>query len=181
MGIMALVSAACFGIHWWTRPVFVCELVRTRAQRAASDMRSIRTALEAYRVDNGAYPAAAAFEPEVADVVRSIGLLKGGTRLPNCLTTPIAYVTSHFTDVTIREMHLPYLYFTDGESYLLCATGQDKRYQIRHPLGIFNAHRDGDPTLALAAYTYDPTNGKDSAGDLWRFHSPRTIIQSGVR
>ncbi|MDX2176408.1 MAG: prepilin-type N-terminal cleavage/methylation domain-containing protein [Candidatus Sumerlaeia bacterium] len=71
-------------------PNFLEAQVRAKVSRARSDMRSLATALEAYRVDNNTYPLgvvdapiAPSYSPSL--IRRSVFAL---------ITTPVAYITS---------------------------------------------------------------------------------------
>ncbi|MBX3727979.1 MAG: prepilin-type N-terminal cleavage/methylation domain-containing protein [Candidatus Sumerlaeia bacterium] len=71
-------------------PNFLEAQVRSKVSRAHSDMRSLATALEAYRIDNPQYPPT----PFVSQ--GDVGVLRV---VPNHLSTPIAYVsTANFPD-----------------------------------------------------------------------------------
>jgi hypothetical protein len=120
--------------------------IRNRVSRTLSDMRSMATALEAWRIDNAQYP------PHL-----------------NVLTTPIAYVTRMMLDpFNVGE---PFAYHRetrpDVEGWLLVSQGPDEDFDI-------DPARDYDgsapqPTPALAARIFDPTNGTISDGDLVRW------------
>ena len=65
-------------------PNFLEAQTRSKVSRTAADMRSIRTALEAYRVDNNYYP-----ETDTGTET----VYSPGVGLIRC-TTPISYITS---------------------------------------------------------------------------------------
>jgi type II secretion system protein G len=79
-------------------PNFLEAQVRSKVSRAKSDMRSLATALEAYRVDNRRYPAgfSATGDPTFRTINPRIRRL-----VP--LTTPISYISSIPIDVFSRE------------------------------------------------------------------------------
>jgi type II secretion system protein G len=78
-------------------PNFLEAQVRSKVSRAKSDMRSLATALEAYRVDANAYPPAyrngATINPRILRLTR--------------LSTPVAYITAIPLDVFNRELPPP--------------------------------------------------------------------------
>lgn len=81
-------------------PNFLEAQLRAKVGRAKADMRSIAVALEAYAVDNNAYPILRAY------LVRyPTSIDRGGIAAATDLTTPVAYLTSVFIkDPFIPEM-----------------------------------------------------------------------------
>jgi prepilin-type N-terminal cleavage/methylation domain-containing protein len=92
-------------------PNFLEAQVRAKAARAKSDMRSLATAVETYRIDNNAYPdgtdSASGYDKPIADFLTPLGLQSGyyGFRSRTSaggtvgkdfagVTTPIAYITT---------------------------------------------------------------------------------------
>lgn len=65
-------------------PNFLEAQTRSKVSRSSADMRSIRTALEAYRVDNNAYPETDTGKTDLSQL--GVGMIR--------LTTPVAYITS---------------------------------------------------------------------------------------
>ncbi len=113
------------------------------------------------------------------------------------LTTPIAYITSYFADPFADTRGLPSRYFNDRSGFILGSFGPDADQAVGGDLGwnVGNllvpatTGRDGvvetvyDSRIAqpsqtllagsntgtgLGAFTYDPTNGTVSQGDVWR-------------
>ena len=72
-------------------PTFLEAQMRSKVSRAKADMRSLRTALEAYRTDYTLYP---------LDVPNDIEV-----QMWPQLTTPVAYVTSIFVNPFIADNH----------------------------------------------------------------------------
>lgn len=66
-------------------PNFLEAQVRAKVTRCKNDMRSLATAMEAYRIDNSKYP---------PDVFAGFVGMTGGQLVPYRLSTPIAYITS---------------------------------------------------------------------------------------
>jgi prepilin-type N-terminal cleavage/methylation domain-containing protein len=111
------------------------------------------------------------------------------------LTTPIAYITSYFGDPFADTRGLTCRYFTDRSGFILGSWGPDADQAVGGDLGwndgnlITTPTRDGivetvydsrlaQPSTTLVAgstattgrgaFTYDPTNGTVSQGDVWR-------------
>ncbi|MCC7391585.1 prepilin-type N-terminal cleavage/methylation domain-containing protein [Candidatus Sumerlaeota bacterium] len=112
------------------------------------------------------------------------------------LTTPIAYITSVFPDPFADTKGIGFRYYTDGPGWILGSWGPDVDEAAGGDLAwnsgtlVNNPKTDlietvydntasaqpsillqtGAPTLAngRGAFTYDPTNGTISDGDLWR-------------
>ncbi len=78
-------------------PNFLEAQVRSKVSRARADMRSVATALEAYAVDFNKYPFTLPFALDLDGygTVRASDMLT----VPDAITTPIAYITSHIPDV----------------------------------------------------------------------------------
>jgi prepilin-type N-terminal cleavage/methylation domain-containing protein len=68
-------------------PNFLEAQVRSKVSRVKSDMRSCLTALESYMIDNNKYP-------PMADTYYDSFGSGFHARMPNYITTPIAYITS---------------------------------------------------------------------------------------
>jgi len=86
-------------------PNFLEAQTRSKISRARADMRTYATAIESYRVDSNQYPwtyngisCPGPVPPNDCDgfgEIRSFGFLT----VPNPITTPIAYISSHIPDV----------------------------------------------------------------------------------
>lgn len=78
-------------------PNFLEAQTRSKVSRAVADMRTVATALETYYVDNNHYPWT---YNNVADDLDGYGNFRRSDTLtvPNSITTPIAYLTSHVVD-----------------------------------------------------------------------------------
>ncbi|MBN1476924.1 prepilin-type N-terminal cleavage/methylation domain-containing protein [Candidatus Sumerlaeota bacterium] len=78
-------------------PNFLEAQTRAKVSRTMADLRSVATALEAYRIDQNQYPAENYPSPDLEMTP------DGGTALPNQIklrpiTTPVAYITALPTD-----------------------------------------------------------------------------------
>jgi len=154
-------------------PNFLEAQTRAKVARAKTDLRTIATALEAYRVDENLYP--------------SSTLVPLFRRL-RPLTTPVAYLTTVPTDIfDTRDSGAGpfrdrgnYAYGAmpiDQESrYALASDGPD-RHPNHDPIQFYPGYSDDiweNPSSGYDYIRYDPTNGTISLGDIWRV-SDRTI------
>jgi len=147
--------------------IFGGASTRSSISRVRSDMRSLKTALEWYWNDYGAFPPAVApSDAHVAKAMKAAGL-KSPKVVSNALTTPIAYLTSHFTDATLNRFPAPFHYHVGPRRALLMAAGRDEHYDIPLPS---SADAVSDPVSLQHWFlnqTYDSTNGVASSGDVW--------------
>ena len=157
-------------------PNFLEFQTRAKTSRVKADMRTIVTALEAYAVDEGAYPPHRTHD--------QIEITYPARYAP--LTTPIAYLTgtpaydSFYTkDITgqggsgkwfswtnfssFPEGHALYL-SKDSHRWMLRSRGPDSSNE---PNDIRNAFFNGG-IFAAPEMLYDPTNGTVSRGDILR-------------
>lgn len=147
-----------------------------RVSPVRSDHRSLATAIETYFIDNNSYPAHTN-DPDLA-----IGKLPAGyevytfraahTGNLQTLTTPIAYITEYWNDYFYPDPDVNYMYYTIGEGWILWCAGPDGDYDLE-----VSAYDPDIPQPSLhlltgggkrGAYSYDPTNGTISNGDVWR-------------
>ena len=161
-------------------PNFLEAQTRAKVSRTQNDLRSVATALEAYRVDNNSYP--------------RTELMVALSRRLMILTAPISYMTQLPTDpffvksqAGLAGFEPNYVYASGniyfgstvlfnqpsylGTIYSLAGRGPDGDinfggYCLAHPAAI----RSGAKFLGQ----YDPTNGTISAGDIVRL-SPGTL------
>ena len=171
---------------------------RAKTARAKSDLRTIVTALEAYRVDNNAVPRMCASARCIAPPTQQKTLQR--------ITTPIAYLSGRatFSDPfpatgVYREVPFNYdpaenllepsslneyfyttrsqvdnITWSDGENgrhvewYLLESSGPDR---VKHMLNAILNHmttNGSNDEAYIAKAVYDPTNGTVSQGSIWR-------------
>jgi len=159
---------------------------RSKVSRVRYHHRSIATAIEAYYVDHDAYPAmrplvSFARHPNKLKRIRGDTLFTmepGGLSMEG-LTTPVAYITTlTFPDPFAPEAGLPFAYWTppDSTGWILLSPGPDKKFNfdLKTLETVYVPSIPQPSALLLAgsgprgAWTYDPTNGTESAGDLWR-------------
>lgn len=161
-------------------PNFLEAQVRSKVSRTESDLRSIATALEAYRVDGNFYPVTYLYSPLPERLV--------------AITTPVGYVSSIPEDPFFRETREglggydpQYIYVSGniyyGNSNLYSSTKYKATiYSLggRGPDGDINAagycmaHPNAFRSQINILGQYDPTNGTISAGDILRL-SPGTL------
>ncbi|MCX7013392.1 MAG: hypothetical protein NTW86_12695, partial [Candidatus Sumerlaeota bacterium] len=170
-------------------PEFRSKQVAATLDRVDQDMETLAVALEAYRVDNGAYP------PSTADMagragaegaVEELGVQQLGQIRPEAsgalsdADTPTFYTpppsgkeTAAKTASLLRNPPLDpfsqgraYGYYTVDDGWLIYSCGPDGRYDLK-PREDFTPENNWDST-SLILRAYDPTNGTDSGGDIWR-------------
>lgn len=177
-------------------PNFLEAQTRSKVSRARTDMRSAAVALEAYVVDANKYPPMLGAPPfgQVLNQRDGHNNLRGyGYRgLPHNLTTPVAYITTVFTDVfkigTVADIGLsinkPYVngnpfdasfvYHNIRQFAAVAGSGFDQtdindygdwRMFSIGPDKKYNSLGTADPTLG---WIYDPTNGTMSSGMILR-------------
>lgn len=122
--------------------------------------------------------------------------LRQGTVVLSTLTTPIAYITTYFADPFADTRGLTFRYYADRAGWILGSWGPDTDQGAGGDLGWnqgANPWDDDDPDIetiydsrqsqpgdlliageastsvaGAGAFTYDPTNGTVSQGDVWR-------------
>jgi type II secretory pathway pseudopilin PulG len=167
-------------------PNFLEAQTRAKIARAHNDMRTIATALEAYRVDEPAYPLAATYCASMMDSIDSYN------HLSNSITTPIAYLSAIPLDVFNRNQTYKYISpgpgWSNGSPSILAIwvpqafpgdTGpeNDVPYFSQESSPVAWALWSVGPRGALSVfesdlqhvpvprrYWYDPTNGTVSEG-----------------
>ena len=174
-------------------PNFLEAQIRSKVSRVRSDQRSYATGLESYYIDNNSYPA---WTTDSNSSVNNLGNPGAGQadeihtfRVPaqttdafHTLTTPIAYVTSYFRDPFANTKGATFGYYADANGWILISFGPDTD-EGDTPPGDLDANVEtvyksaiSQPSYTLQAlsasggdsYTYDPTNGTVSPGDVWR-------------
>jgi hypothetical protein len=152
--------------------------IRETVSRVRSDMRSVATALESYFIDHNSYPVTIEGGSEKS-ITTGNALLEGmptfhrtvgeaqGMGAPFSLTTPIAYLTSYFSDPFNPGGGIgTYSCHTISNGWILVSPGPDGVFDI-DPMADYTTGM-GQPGPELMALGYDPTNGTVSGGDLFR-------------
>lgn len=170
-------------------PNFLEAQTRSKVSRAKADIRTVVTAVEAYRVDANGYPTYhytnvtnAALYPHVGGRVLSWGIPDPAWDGRNPITTPIQYISTMPADPFARRLPGPdeareYLY--TNWTYAIAVPGLIPGFatafdQARSHYGEYRLNSrgpDADETLD-ARTAYDPTNGTTSEGDI--AYGPRT-------
>jgi len=173
--IVAGLSLACFLAVLISVPgdIFSGDgKVRSRVSRVRSDMRALSIALDSYRTDNRAFPPGDSLRFQATEMKVAVPE-SGGNLLtvPTVLTRPIQYVSTYYTDAfqPPKSWGLSYAYYPDAEGWLLFSVGPDGDYDITDPARVYDSDTT-QPSLLLVTgpWTYDPTNGAVSSGDVWR-------------
>lgn len=137
-------------------------------QRVRSDMRSMATALEAYRIDSNTYPPAAAPGSPKSFNVNDPLMSQMTAPVPAPLTTPIAYITHYVQDpfapsgtatfgyATLRQGDPLYGFFGD---WVLLSPGPD---------GDWDLNLTMSDSRQIESLIYDPNNGPQGNGDIVR-------------
>jgi prepilin-type N-terminal cleavage/methylation domain-containing protein len=146
---------------------------RSLVSRVRTDHRSLATAIESYYVDHNCYPGhrplaghATKLKPLRKARGEDLFTLDTGGADRAGLTTPVAYITSLFPDPFAPEPGLTFAYFTDGPGWILLSPGPDLDYDIVPERDYDGSIPQPSPHLLLLGF--DPTNGTESDGDLWR-------------
>lgn len=144
-------------------PNFLEAQVRSRTSRVKSDARSIATGLEAYYVDNNAYPPSAEI------------LWQGAVK----------YLSTPFEDPYADYKGTPMKYVTGQLAYDRAIEAGYFDPDAISPSKFWYVYSVGpDNTDNLGMLLYDPTNGTVSAGDVVRFSggmSPHTTRYADVK
>jgi hypothetical protein len=146
--VLLIIAYAVGSIYFMISPLE--NTPRSKPSRVRDvDLRAIATALEAYFIDNNTYPSSCA-----------------------ALTTPVAFLSELPYD-PFAAKHTPYCYYIDpaGKGWILWSAGPDKKHDLtsQNIAGIYKPEDLNMPNNpALLALTYDPTNGANSHGDIWR-------------
>ncbi len=177
-------------------PNFLEAQVRAKVSRTKTDMRTLATALEAYRIDNNKYAPMSDRSP--GDPPNMNYWNHDGTdpsfhsRIPNFITTPIAYITSVGEDVFMDKAISPfaptrypavsrvgfrYTYFnyqvnydnapTAGNAGRIEQTGGWMFFSFG-PDRVNNAFNTPGAGPNRVFTRYDPTNGTVSFGNIIR-------------
>jgi general secretion pathway protein G len=176
-------------------PNFLEAQTRAKVSRALADMRSLNTAIEAYRVDTNRYPPRPITPPDLTMSVTLPPPLgappssadEGRPRSFSFITTPVAYITSIPPDpfeMTLRGEFNTFEYFDNlytsvffveevgRGGFTLFSNGPDTA-------GGWGAGASGrgypdDGLAGTARVVYDSTNGTISFGNVYRFNHNAT-------
>jgi prepilin-type N-terminal cleavage/methylation domain-containing protein len=169
-------------------PNFLEAQTRAKVSRTEADMRSLATAIEAYRVDNNNYPLPTFANStngdtdstfEIDNAQQGVVSMWGNKNI----TTPIAYITTLPHDGFSPDASHWFGYCTINESqWILTSLGPN----LTRPEERWKGWQGGDIEevraleewdYPLYLHVYDPTNGTVSAGDIYR--SNVNLLQRG--
>src|SRR5690606_38889862 len=106
-----------------------------------------------------------------ADALEDISRAGGdGLAIASGLTTPVAYMSALLIDPFGPASKVtPYIYHREKWGFILISAGPDMDYDITDPAEVYSG-LPGEPGEKLIGgpWTYDPTNGTISNGDVWR-------------
>jgi len=150
------------------------------AMRASQDIARYGDALEAYYLEQGAYPPAMDSSHTLLPIRE--GSISSGY-LPWVLSTPVAYVRWVGPDPCIHQYRWSgglfsaqthFLYATDGRSrWVISSHGADRDDDVGLELSLLQGKKFGNweeiaPRIDPNGPTrYDPTNGLESSGDVF--------------
>lgn len=153
-------------------PNFLEAQVRAKTSRVKSDVRSLSTALQAYRVDHNNFP----LDGNDYESTRMNEF--NSRRNLSRVTTPVAFITSvpndpfhvnNSSNPSVLGIFTPdpppytYLYMTPG--------GYGEHNGKPDKYGLFSLGPDQDlDAMGSALISYDPTNGTISNGDIIRLN-----------
>lgn len=146
--------------------------IRKGLSKVASDLRALRVGVEAYRIDHNHYPPSTNITGQKS-IETGVPTFSDSTFNPRgsgesglmSLTTPIAYLSRLPLDVFAPEAGSRYGYFTTGTAYLIWSAGPDRKYDL--DISQFDPDQERQSAEFFARFTYDPTNGLVSSGDIW--------------
>ena len=164
-------------------PNFLEAQTRAKTSRVKADMRSLNTALEAYRIDFNRYAPMSDYGLTDSPYLSAPGF---HSRMPSVLTTPLAYMTSLPLDIfmpksTFSSPTYPestkvgyrFVYF-NYDNMIRDNPGSATLPPRRDVAGswlFYSYGPDKDPLNLGAGSVYinfDPTNGTVSAGNIFR-------------
>ncbi|RJP18469.1 MAG: hypothetical protein C4527_28905 [Candidatus Omnitrophota bacterium] len=129
------------------------KVIPSKVARVTADLRSLATALECFFIDNNAYPV-----PENGNTLDSAVLTVDNRNIT--LLEPVRYILNLPNDPFAYQTG--YRYFSDGKTfYILASNGPNGKIDL-------NLHEFNPRSGQLDQYTYNPTNGIDSPGDIFR-------------
>jgi hypothetical protein len=130
---------------------------RAKVSRIKFDARTMQTDLDAYMEQNSRFPEAADFSPfpgvyrNAQTATLSIGVM------PDVEPPKDPFLA--------EDEGYPLIYATDGKRFVIFASGPDQEYDTPVHMIFEDSFVPSDSYF----FTYDPTNGTVSAGDVLRF------------
>lgn len=151
-------------------------------RRVQADLRTMATALESYFIDHNAYPPhIAGTDPHAAGhgnpLFSNVTSLRAGiweASQAYTLTTPVAYLRDHFPDAfnpPSGDIAPTFAYWSNVVGWILWSPGPDGDFDITTKAiegeMIYNPFIT-QPSSVLIPFYFDPTNGLNSSGDIFR-------------
>ena len=144
---------------------------RARVNRVRVDMRSMATAIEAYRIDWSRYPPSVpAGDPRNVNAAHPLMSQRPGLAMTVSgvsITTPIAYVTSLFSDPFVPT-GITYAYATLDEARPLYSVFGRWVLLSPGPDGDWDIDLDRNSPEEIPALIYDLQTGPAGSGDIVR-------------
>lgn len=147
------------------RTVRMAPNTRAAVARTKADQRSMATAVEAYTIDWGRCPLSETGDKSInkADVP-SLALISGAPSI----TTPVAYIMGVPKDPFSKE-DKALSYYSTKNGWIMWSTGPDRDHDLTAGnITMLYSPTVSQPTPELLTYSYDPTNGAKSSGDVFR-------------
>jgi len=157
--------------------------IRVKISRVKADLKHLAKAIERYHNDNHKYPPWARGEEGVNYFAQGSGAYKRHTFAKGVLTTPIKYIENYPQDPFSDTKGATYGYYTDGGGFIIYSWGPDtdendpkgleleadveKVYNSKIPQPSFTLLTGKSSAPKGGAYTYDPSNGTVSQGDIY--------------
>ncbi len=172
-------------------PNFLAAQTRSKVSKAKAEQQSIATALESYYVDNNIYPAPDVCPTSGTNFDANDSATNDG-QLPRALTTPVSFVSSLFRDPFKLNGKGIYEYGGGspnvpgslavvngvysgwpGNGWIVSSYGPDVvdgygSTKMLEESAWGDSAFGTNPRLENSPFTYDPTNGTTSGGDVWR-------------
>jgi len=160
-------------------PNFLEAQTRSKVSRAKADMRSVVTAIEAYRTDANRYPPTQqsqesryAFLTSPIAYITTIPPDPFGTKTPGTWTYPSGYLGFYTYDFMVKYCvvdiwHFPVTWWDDVMEGAMVYGPESKQYYLASAGPDLRVGVDGTANKGFAL-PYDPTNGTVSWGDIHR-------------
>lgn len=163
---------------------FIDAPTRAVTTRVRGDLRTVTLALDTFSQTHKTYPAwsldrtrnANAGLPDPNNELAEIPTFATLSETRLTLTTPVAYLSSYFSDPFTNVKGAPFAYWTDATTathatgYIVWSSGPDYVYDltIDNIAQAYDSRSPHLPSAYLLERTYDPSNGASSEGDIWR-------------
>jgi len=174
----------CFWSVFILRNFGVIGSIPYKILHVRADFKHLAKAIERYHNDNHKYPPWARGEKGVNGFAgEGTGAYKMHTFAIGTLTTPIKYIESYPQDPFSDTRDATYGYYTDGGGFILYSWGpdtdesNDERWDLETDVEKVYDSKIPQPSTTLltgkssapkgGAYTYDPSNGTVSEGDIY--------------